>query len=277
VHNIINKDKGLIMHARGYDGFIYIWINIITGKKYIGSHKGHIHDGYVSSSSYFLADYRKSPNEFSRDILEYIIGDIPCIRKIETEYLMKNSVSSSDEFYNKSNSAFGANMTGKNNPMYGVLYTDKRRQKQKNTWKKIINSGYAPCNKGVPMSQEQKEKMSDTWEVTEPSGIIICIVNMRKYCLDHNLNQSAMSSVARGNRRQHKGYLCKKIKSTRDNGYTYTKWVSAGPIGKPSYGQYNGNSKEIVVNGIKYNTMTEASNQTGLSMYKLRKILNDKN
>ena len=32
-----------------------------------------------------------------------------------------------------------------------------------------------------------------------------------KYCTENNLSQSALYQVALGNRKQHKGYTCKKI------------------------------------------------------------------
>ncbi len=59
-----------------YSGFIYIWRNSVTGKFYIGSHMGHIDDGYIGSGKHFRNAYKKSPQTFRRRILEYVCGDI---------------------------------------------------------------------------------------------------------------------------------------------------------------------------------------------------------
>ena len=32
------------------EAFVYCWYNVENNKKYIGYHKGHVEDGYVSSS-----------------------------------------------------------------------------------------------------------------------------------------------------------------------------------------------------------------------------------
>lgn len=59
------------MNFQKYIGFIYQWTNISNNKKYIGSHNGSIDDGYVGSGKYFQSAYKKSPELFKREILEY--------------------------------------------------------------------------------------------------------------------------------------------------------------------------------------------------------------
>ena len=34
-------------------GFVYSWRNLVNGKRYIGSHKGHPSDGYLGSGRVF--------------------------------------------------------------------------------------------------------------------------------------------------------------------------------------------------------------------------------
>lgn len=51
------------------ESFVYKWTNVNNGKEYIGYHKGHINDGYISSSRNitFWDDYNKG--ELKRTIL----------------------------------------------------------------------------------------------------------------------------------------------------------------------------------------------------------------
>ena len=85
--------------------FIYLWENVITGKKYIGSHQGHINDGYIGSGKYFKRAYDKNPENFKRIILEYTTVENQYL--LEQEYLDKFNVAESDLFYNISESAGG--------------------------------------------------------------------------------------------------------------------------------------------------------------------------
>ena len=46
--------------------------------------------------------------------------------------------------------------------------------------------------------------------ITDPEGNETEIENFSKFCRDHNLNKSAMYEVARGKRKHHKKYTCRK-------------------------------------------------------------------
>lgn len=46
--------------------------------------------------------------------------------------------------------------------------------------------------------------------ITDPEGNETEIENFSKFCRDHGLNKSAMYEVARGKRRHHKQYICRK-------------------------------------------------------------------
>ena len=53
-----------------------------------------------------------------------------------------------------------------------------------------------------------------SWKVTHKihtSGNWIQISNITKFCIDNNLSQGNMGEVARGVRKQHKGWVCRKI------------------------------------------------------------------
>lgn len=90
-----------------YIGFIYLWTNNINNKKYIGSHKGTITDGYIGSGKLFKKAINKyGLNNFSREILEYVYDENELLI-IEQKYLTLYNCAESDEYYNISSNAYG--------------------------------------------------------------------------------------------------------------------------------------------------------------------------
>jgi len=90
-------------------GFVYCWTNLENGMKYIGSHHGKIDDGYVGSSVYFIRSYRKSPELFSREILELnTYGDDPYLTySLEQKHLdTVPDIHLNEGYYNLSPYAF---------------------------------------------------------------------------------------------------------------------------------------------------------------------------
>lgn len=80
-------------------GFVYCWTDIKNNMLYVGSHKGDIEDGYICSSKYMLEEYKKRPEDFSRQIIAE--GEIENIRKLETKILQSVNASVNEDFYNK--------------------------------------------------------------------------------------------------------------------------------------------------------------------------------
>lgn len=68
------------------DGFIYRWTNSTNNKTYVGSHLGN-NDGYTGSGTFFKAAYKKRPEYFTREILEYVNKDV--LLEVEQRYLNK--------------------------------------------------------------------------------------------------------------------------------------------------------------------------------------------
>lgn len=78
-------------------------------------------------------------------------------------------------------------------------------------------------HKGIKLSEETKRKISvsnmgrinehstSDWKVISPSGEVIFIRNLRKFCKENNLTQSNMVSVSKGIRKHHKGWKCEKV------------------------------------------------------------------
>ena len=68
--------------------------------------------------------------------------------------------------------------------------------------------GRAAPNKGVPMSEEQKNKMSKIWKIITPLNEIMMIKNLGEFCRKSNLTTANMLKVAAGQRSHHKKYKC---------------------------------------------------------------------
>lgn len=215
-----------------YAGFVYEWTNNINGMKYLGSHRGTTSDGYIGGGKLFIRAVKKYGIEnFTRTIIEFVESADKIFIR-EGHYLTVFDCANNPLYYNISPTAHGGN-TG--------------------NMKAVI------------------EKLSDDWEITTPFGEVIILKNMLEYCRINSLNASAMSAVANGGRRQYKGYKCKKITNNRKVSYTKVEWTSKGKPGKPHYGEKNGVSKRVELDGVIYSCMREAVEKTGLSMYLLRK------
>ena len=86
-----------------YEAFVYKWTKT-DGFWYIGFHKGSIDDGYISSGEYFLEDYNKNPDLWTREILA--TGTISEMYDYETELLQEFNAKDDSMSYNKHNNNF---------------------------------------------------------------------------------------------------------------------------------------------------------------------------
>lgn len=68
---------------------------------YVGTHKGHPTDGYICSSKILLEEYKKRPEDFSREILAY--GSYDEMIKFETAILKAANAAKDPSFYNMHN------------------------------------------------------------------------------------------------------------------------------------------------------------------------------
>lgn len=63
-------------------------------------------------------------------------------------------------------------------------------------------------NLGKKQSEECVLKRSKQYVVTNPNGESIVVHNLNKFCKENDLNQGAMSAIARGVLSKHKGWSC---------------------------------------------------------------------
>lgn len=95
------------------EAFVYCWYNEENSKKYIGYHKGHIDDDYISSScnKKFWEDYKCG--KLKRQIIAY--GTVRDCQRLERK-LFESIDWKSDEYYNI---AIGGSVNfALNNPMF---------------------------------------------------------------------------------------------------------------------------------------------------------------
>ena len=243
-----------------YVGFIYRWTNTLNGMMYIGSHLGNIDDGYIGSGIRFLnAVHKYGIENFDRDIIEYCYEPMG-ILVTEQKYLDQFDCARSKKYYNISPTAGGGNCGN------GKKISATKLARKHPSWLK-----------GKKQYQSVIDQLSDVWEVTFPNGDVTVAKNMANFCREHGLNPSAMSGIARGKRRHYKGYRCRKLSNNRNVEYEYKEWKSKGHAAKANYGSKNGFSKPVIVNRVTYSSMREASEATGMSMFKLRKVMKRNN
>jgi len=248
-----------------YAGFIYEWTNKLNGMKYIGSHKGTIDDGYTGSGKRFENAKKKYGIEnFERVILEYVEVPADILLK-EQYYLDKFGCAKSKKYYNISPTAGGGDCG--NGPK--ISATKKRR---------VASGDLITHNKGKAMKDEQKLKLADEWEVVTPANEVLLITNMLEFCRKHKLNSSAMSAVARGRRGHYKGYKCKKLSNNRNVKYEYREFTYMTDEEKSKINseavkkaKQNKATPKLIYNGVTYNSIVDAMNETHLSRFLLVK------
>lgn len=249
-----------------YAGFIYEWTNKLDGMKYIGSHKGTICDGYTGSGKRFENAKKKYGIEnFERVILEYVDYPTDILLK-EQYYLDKFNCAKSKRYYNISPMAGGGDCG--NGPK--ISATKKRR---------FASGEIVAHNKGKAMKDEHKLKLADEWEVTTPANEVLLITNMLEFCRRYKLNASAMSAVARGDRRHYKRYKCRKLTNNRNIVYEYKEpapYLTAEEKKKINSEAVKKSKRQkaipkIIYNGITYTSLVEAMDATQLSRFLLVK------
>lgn len=55
---------------------------------------------------------------------------------------------------------------------------------------------------------KQAASISKNWIITDPSGNIFEIKNLKKFCVEHNLTRQAMTAVSDGKQKHHKKWRC---------------------------------------------------------------------
>jgi hypothetical protein len=155
------------------EAFVYCWTDKSTNKLYIGSHKGSIEDGYVCSSKYMLEEYKKRPDDFTRQIIAR--GNYSDIRNFEAILLTTINAAISSDFYNKHNgsskfmttpesiqkTAATKRLRGDYLPERNGMYGKKHSEEVKLAHSKRMSGKNNP-NWKKKISEDIRKKMSDS-------------------------------------------------------------------------------------------------------------------
>lgn len=193
---------------------IYLATNKINGKTYIGydsawPRRKYIHEWESRTKPqgvvFHQAIKKYGPGGFRWEVL-YESNDIDFMLNIMEGYFIRlyNSHYSTGQGYNMSYGGEG---------QIGFKHSSETidKFKKRTPWNKGIKTG--------PQKPEHVQKIRDAirgkrdkcWEITSPDGGILQITNLKRFCEANGLNTSHMWSVARGKRKQHKGWKCIEI------------------------------------------------------------------
>jgi group I intron endonuclease len=210
---------------------IYKFVNQINGKVYIGytihperRMYEHENKSKFSNLAFHQAIKKYGINNFTFEIIYQSLDGKHC-QNIMEEYFIR-------EYHSHVDEGFGYNMTyggeGQKNPTIetrwkiGSANRGKKRKPQSEETKLKIGLANSKkkrtkeekehlrqINIGKKHSKESIEKRSKTYIVTDPSGSLSEIKNLNQFCKENNLNQGAMSAMARGKGITHKGWSVK--------------------------------------------------------------------
>ena len=83
------------------EAFVYTWTDWKTNQLYIGWHKGSVDDGYICSSKVMLEEYKKRPQDFTRQIVAS--GSSADMVNFEAVLLKGFDAKHNENFYNMHN------------------------------------------------------------------------------------------------------------------------------------------------------------------------------
>lgn len=139
-------------------GFIYMWINTVNNKKYIGSHIGAPDDGYIGSGPIFLKAVEKyGIDKFERVILE-MVNDKTIVREREEYYLQLFNVANDKQFYNVRDKVGGGFEHINNDPVLKQRCNAILSEKAKT---RLATNGHPRGMKGKKHTEETKRKQRE--------------------------------------------------------------------------------------------------------------------
>lgn len=278
------------MDLNNYLGFVYLWENKITGKRYIGAHAGKIDDGYIGSGRYFKKSIEKyGLNNFERKILHFEYENIKNLWQKEFDIINEHNAVKSKQYYNLCNV-----------PPKLIKFINGKIEKNVTEETKLKLSKIAKNRK---MSDKTKEKMSKSSFIknkkwynngkqnkvftpnNEPDGWVLGRIKTSSGNLGYKTyNNGTIERQFKQNEIPDgwsKGRLKKNILFGKNNKF-YGRKHSQKSIekiietkknnGKIFYGKSNPAAVSIKVNDKIYETIKSAMEDTGLSYTNIKKI-----
>lgn len=179
--------------------YIYRITNLINFKMYIGfTTKPKVRWNRHRNNKDARMPIARAMEKYGRDNfifdIIYCSNDIiHCLEVMEPYFI---------EHYDTYKYGYNANLGGGKSNL-GLKHTQETKEKQR-----IASSRNRHTT-------ESKQRISDSngekWKVIFPDGTEEIIINLSTFCKLHNLNQPAMSHIARGDWKRHKGFQCEKV------------------------------------------------------------------
>lgn len=149
-------------------GFVYIWMDTLKKRYYIGSHYGAPSDSYICSNKWMISAYKKRPFSFKRRILwKLAVQDKKALLKEEQRWL---------DMIKDRELATSSSVTARKNRYYNM--------------KKHAAGGNGSANLGK--SKPRRDDKAFTWEVISPDGEKTVITRLYYFC---NLNGISKDSL----------------------------------------------------------------------------------
>jgi group I intron endonuclease len=254
----------IVTHANCKTGFVYVWINRVNGKKYLGSHVGAENDGYIGSGSVFKRAIAKHGiDRFIRVVVESNIPD-DLVRGREQFYLDLTNAAASRDFYNVRAKVDGGFEHINSSPLAEEYRRKAAKTYQKNKSSRPKREGW---NKGIPMREDVKLKVSaaNKRSLTEVKGVPV-------YCFDfggnhiatfHSISEAAAS--VNGSPSNIK-YTCEgRFKAAYDRLWAYTPQA-------PMVDRDRSNVRKRVVTPLgEFKTITAAAEAHGINPLTLKR------
>ena len=165
-----NPSLKLFCDTAGYYHLIYMIYNKISHSIYIGKHTTlDINDDYMGSGVALHDAYKSYGIENFEKIILYCLHTENDAYLKETQIVTPDFIARTDTYNLKcggngfcsydvkgeKNYWYGKSLSGERNGMYGKQHTDIAKKKMADA-----RQGKSPSNKGIPLTQEQKDKVS---------------------------------------------------------------------------------------------------------------------
>ena len=278
------------MDINNYIGFVYLWLNTINGKKYIGAHVGKVDDGYVGSGKYFRKSIDKyGLKNFERKILYFEYESVENLWKKEFEIINENNAVKSNEYYNLCNTSpkMMKYIDGKiekivtEETKHKLSISAKNRKMSPETKIKMAKNSFNKNKKWYNNGKENK-----IFSINEqPNGWVLGRLKVssgnkgyKTYNNGIEEKQFRTNEIPNG---WVQGRLEKNIRSGTHNGFYGKKHSEdiGNKIMKTKlknrtilYGERNPSSIKIRINNTTYGTITEAMRATGLTYNMVKKL-----
>lgn len=257
------------------EAFVYRWKNITNDKFYVGYHKGSLDDGYISSShsKLFWDDFYNPKMIWEREIL-FIGSKNDCLfeeQKILKEYNLKDS-----KIYNN---ARGSQIIFTDDVLLKMSISQKRRwENMSEESKKNISEERSKARIGVKRPIIVSEKLSKLYtgktfidrygeEKAKEIGDKISNANTGKHYHTDEWKDTLSERMAGNDFGKYQSDEAREAKRNRfltDNPSKNMTEETKQKISKSKKGTPAKNNKPIIIDGVEYYSLSDASNKLNI-------------